>query len=102
MNFPQFLQRIMISEEFKMPASQIDLKCLHPENCGLHLQQKGGVVFLIFLKLSASVGDNVEFAGRVDLGKDGPQATLRVLVTKGSICNKGILPVCSWVRQYWF
>ncbi len=70
---------------------------VHTPNGSLHLEQKRGVVALVFLQLSAGVSDNTMLPFLIDLRKNGPKVPGLFVVAKAGIDDEGIGPVSSWV-----
>ena len=76
---------------------EISGKMVHAPNCCLHLKQKGRVVALVFLQLSACISDDTMFTFLVNLRKNCTKAAWLFVVTEAGIDNEGIGPVTSGV-----
>ena len=54
---------------------------VHGPNGRLHLEQKGGVIFLMFLEFSTSISNDTMFTFFILLCKDGPESAFVLVVT---------------------
>ncbi len=64
-------------------------------SAGNEFKQKQCVMFFMFGKRSASIGNDVEFAFVVGLTKDGAEATLILVVAGSRVDDEGVGPILS-------
>jgi hypothetical protein len=71
-------------------------------SAGSEFKQKRCVIFFMFRKRSASIGDNVEFAFVVSLAEHAAKATLVLVIAGSGVNNEGIRPIVARVVNNWF
>jgi hypothetical protein len=75
MDLTKLFQGPVIGEQGELPAPQVSVEMLHTPDGSLHFQQKGSVITLMFLQLSAGIGNHTVLPVGINLGQDGSQAS---------------------------
>jgi len=72
MNFTKFFKRLMVCKQQKTFSLEMVGEVFHSPHCGMHLEQKWGIIHFMLHEFSTGIGNHIKLTLPINLGQDCP------------------------------